>query len=52
MTQADYTRKIDELNRLLNDPDVQLEPVRARALLTEVRQIAQPPRAFSDHSAS
>ncbi len=43
MTQADDTSKIDELDRLLNDPDVQLEPVRVWALLAEMRQVAQRP---------
>ena len=43
MTQADYTSKIDELDRLLNDPDVQLEPFRVWALLAEVQRIAAPP---------
>ena len=43
MTQADYTRKIDELDRLLNDPDVQLEPVRIWALLAEMQQTTQRP---------
>ena len=43
VTQADYTRKIDELDRLLNDPDVQLEPVRVWALLAEMQQVRQRP---------
>ncbi len=37
MTDADYSRKIDEIDRLLNDPDVRLEPARVWALLAEVR---------------
>ena len=36
MTDADYSRKLDELDRLLNDPDVRLEPARVWALLAEV----------------
>ena len=43
MTQADDTSKIDELDRLLNDPDVQLEPVRVWALLAEMQQATQRP---------
>ena len=43
MTQADVARKIDELDRLLNDPSVQLEPARVWALLAEVQQAAQRP---------
>ncbi len=41
MTHADFTDKMDELDRLLNDPDVRLEPGRVWALLAEVRQVAQ-----------
>ena len=41
MTQADFASKLDELDRLLNDPDVRLEPARVWALLAEVRQVAQ-----------
>lgn len=43
VTQADYSRKSDELDRLLNDPDVQLEPGRVRALLAEMQQAARLP---------
>ncbi len=37
MTEADYSRKLDELDRLLNDPDTRLEPARVWAILAEVR---------------
>lgn len=36
MTDADYSRKLEELDRLLNDPDVQMQPARVWALLAEV----------------
>jgi hypothetical protein len=36
MTQAEMTRKQDELDRLLNDPDVQMEPARIWSLLDEL----------------
>ena len=36
MTETDYTRKLDELDRLLNDPDVPMQPGRIWALLAEV----------------
>ncbi len=36
MTELEYNRKLDELDRLLNDPDVSLEPARVWALLAEV----------------
>jgi hypothetical protein len=36
MTQKDLEQKLDEVERLLNDPDVQLEPSRVWSLLDEV----------------
>lgn len=36
MTEADYTRKLDELDRLLNDPDVPMAPDRIWSLLADV----------------
>jgi hypothetical protein len=36
MTEADYARKLDELDRLLNDPDVPMQPRRIWALLADV----------------
>lgn len=38
MTEADYTRKLDELERLLNDPNVPMEPARVWSLLAELAQ--------------
>jgi hypothetical protein len=38
MTDAEYARKLDELDRLLNDPDVPMEPERVWALMTEIAQ--------------
>jgi hypothetical protein len=38
MTQKDFERKLDELDKLLNDPEVQLEPNRVWTLLAEVSQ--------------
>jgi hypothetical protein len=38
MTQQDFEQKLDELDRLLNDPEVQLEPNRVWSLLAEVTQ--------------
>ena len=35
MTDADYARKLAELDRLLNDPDVPMQPARVWALLAE-----------------
>jgi hypothetical protein len=36
MTERDFDSKLDELDRLLNDPDVSLEPARVWSLLAEV----------------
>ena len=36
MTSADYVRKLDELDRLLNDPDVPIQPELIWCLLDEV----------------
>ena len=36
MTDAEYARKLDELDRLLNDPDVPMEPARVWSLLAEI----------------
>ena len=36
MTDADYTLKLDEVERLLNDPDTRMEPARVWSLLDEL----------------
>jgi hypothetical protein len=36
MSTAEYTRKLDELDRLLNDPDVPMQPDRIWSLLADV----------------
>jgi hypothetical protein len=36
MSSAEYSRKLDELDRLLNDPDVPMQPDRVWSLLAEV----------------
>jgi hypothetical protein len=38
MTERDFNSKLDELDRLLNDPAVSLEPSRVWSLLAEVSQ--------------
>jgi hypothetical protein len=38
MIDRDYQSKLDELDRLLNDPDVAMEPSRVWSLLAEVSQ--------------
>ena len=36
MTDAEYARKLDELDRLLNDPEVPMEPTKVWSLLAEL----------------
>ncbi len=36
MTETDMDHKLDELDRLLNDPDVPMEPNRVWSLLAEI----------------
>jgi hypothetical protein len=38
MTDTDYAAKLDELDRLLNDPEVPMEPARVWSLLAEISQ--------------
>lgn len=38
MTDLDYNHKLEELDRLLNDPDVRMEPNLVWSLLAEVSQ--------------
>jgi hypothetical protein len=47
MTKAEYVHKLAEVDRLLNDPDVPLEPARVWALLAEIAQ-----RELSDAGAA
>lgn len=39
MTDGDEAAKLDELDRILNDPDVPMEPARVWALLAEITQL-------------
>ncbi len=41
MSTAEYSRKLDEIDRLLNDPDVPMQPDRVWSLLAEVSWSAQ-----------
>lgn len=38
MSDADYERKLDELDRLLNDPDIPMQARRVWALVSEIPQ--------------
>ena len=56
MTERDFATKLDELDRLLNDPDAPMQPARVWTLLAEVasRDVAAlaPPAARSDKMAA
>jgi hypothetical protein len=43
VTDIDYEHKLDELDHLLNDPDVPMEPDRVWSLLAEISQHDLPP---------
>ena len=38
MDDQDYAHKLDELDRLLNDPDVPMQPARVWTLLAELSE--------------
>jgi hypothetical protein len=38
LTDAEYARRLTELDRLLNDPDVPMEPAKVWSLLAEIAQ--------------
>jgi hypothetical protein len=38
MTETEYLRKVDEVDRLLNDPTVSMDPARIWALLADIAQ--------------
>jgi hypothetical protein len=42
MSIAEYSRKLDELDRLLNDPDVPMQPDRIWSLLADVARHTMP----------
>lgn len=48
MTESDYTEKLDELDRLLNDVDAPMEPSRVWSLLAEISGHDVPGLAESD----
>lgn len=47
MSTAEYSRKLDELDRLLNDPDVPMQPDRIWSLLADVSRPELPSSALS-----
>ena len=49
MTEEQYARKLDELDRLLNDPDVPMQPARIWALLAELSEQDLRPDRMRSH---
>lgn len=47
MTDTDYSLKLEELDRLLNDPDAPMEPARVWTLLAEISQHDLPTQAHA-----
>ena len=45
MSETEYDRKLDELDRLLNDPDCRMEPDKVWDLLAEISRPKQPAAA-------
>jgi hypothetical protein len=43
MTDTDYSQKLEELDRLLNDPDAPIQPARVWSLLAEISHHDLPP---------
>ena len=41
MTATDYAQMIDEVDRLINDPDVPMEPGRVWSLLAEIARVGE-----------
>ncbi len=52
MSDGDYARKLDELERLLNDPDVPMEPGLVWSLLDEISEASVYPDTLSGGSAA
>jgi hypothetical protein len=46
MTEAEYARKLAELDHLLNDPDVPMQPARVWALLAETARFKADKESF------
>ena len=52
MTEAEYAHKLDELDRLLNDPDVPMQPSLVWSLLAEISLHDLPGSAFGGTALS
>jgi hypothetical protein len=54
MTDAEYCRKLDELDQLLNDPDVPMQPDRIWSILADVsrRDLSPASRQGQMHEGS
>lgn len=47
MSDAEMDAKLDELDRLLNDPEVKMDPHRVWSLLAEIRRPVPQPQTGS-----
>jgi hypothetical protein len=45
MTERDFEAKLAELDRLLNDPEIRMDPDRVWTLLAEIKDARTPVRA-------
>ncbi|HYI83138.1 MAG TPA: peptide chain release factor 1 [Acetobacteraceae bacterium] len=45
MTERDFEAKLAELDRLLNDPEIRMDPDRVWTLLAEIKDARTPGRA-------
>ena len=52
MTDTEYAYKLDEIDRLLNDPDVPMQPSRIWALLDDVARQGDDGRADPANQSS
>jgi hypothetical protein len=52
MTETEYARKLDELDRLLNDPDVPMQPSLVWSLLAEISLYDLPPSGLQGTGVS
>ena len=47
MTETEYERKLDELDRLINDPNVPMQPLLVWSLLAEISRHDLPASTLS-----
>lgn len=50
MTEAEYARKLDEIDRLLNDPAIQIDAAKIWSLLADVAAHAPADQSRNRHA--